>query len=210
MIIKIGVIKGGSVSFIARLHEWEERKITYYHRQQELTIVRKLILCLGIAALTGVSAQIRIPLPFTPVPITGQVLVVLLAGITLGSRYSGLSMLLYLALGAVGLPWFANFSSGIPIGPSAGYIYGFVPAALLIGWLAARYSGKMSSLILAVIMLLGVGVIYLCGAVNFALYMKTDIVRTLYCAVIPFIPVDIVKAFIAAGVARLILPVKLT
>lgn len=196
------------MNVVPTLHTWEEKKVAYYHWFQELAFTKKLFLCLGMAAITGISAQIRIPLPFTPVPITGQVLIVLLAGITLGSVYGGLSMLLYLALGAAGVPWFANFAGGIPIGPSAGYIYGFIPAALFIGWIPALRSQRISFIKLIGIMLTGVGIIYLCGAVNFALFMKTGMPRTLLLAVLPFIPIDIVKAFIAAGVARLIIPTE--
>ena len=85
-------------------------------------------------------AQVRIPLPFTPVPITGQTFAVLLVGAVLGSRRGAASLLLYLMQGLVGLPFFAGGTSGLAIllGPTGGYLVGFIVAAYLVGLLAAR------------------------------------------------------------------------
>ena len=89
----------------------------------------------GFAVLTAVLAQLRVPLPFTPVPITGQTFAVLLAGAVLGARRGFLSQVTYLALGAAGLPAFAG---GSLAGPTAGYLWSFPAAALLLGWMVER------------------------------------------------------------------------
>src|SRR3989338_2599379 len=87
------------------------------------------------AALTGAVAWFKIPLPFTPVPITLQTLMVLLSGAVLGAYYGGLSMIVYLILGAIGLPVFAGGSSGIPalLGPTGGYLLSYPVAAFVVG-----------------------------------------------------------------------------
>ncbi len=99
-----------------------------------------MVLCALFAALTGVGALIAIPLPFTPVPITLQTFFIFLAGALLGKYLGALSQLIYLLLGVVGLPVFAKGSSGIGalLGPSGGYLVGFIPAAFLVGYLLER------------------------------------------------------------------------
>ncbi|HXJ91941.1 MAG TPA: biotin transporter BioY [Terriglobia bacterium] len=89
----------------------------------------------GFGLLTAVLAQLRLPLPFTPVPITGQTFGVLLAGAVLGARRGLLSQVTYLALGAAGLPVFAG---GSLIGPTAGYLWSFPAAAFLLGGMVER------------------------------------------------------------------------
>jgi biotin transport system substrate-specific component len=85
-------------------------------------------------------AQVAIPLPFSPVPITGQTFAVLLVGVLLGSRRGGLGVLLYLLEGAAGLPFFAGGTAGLArlAGPTGGYLVGFVVAAIVVGLLAER------------------------------------------------------------------------
>lgn len=101
---------------------------------------RDAALVAGFALLTALAAQISIPLGFTPVPITGQTFAVLLAGGTLGAWRGGVSQLLYVALGAVGLPFYADGEGGwtAATGATGGYLLGFVVAAALIGWMAER------------------------------------------------------------------------
>ena len=88
-----------------------------------------------MAALTAVGAQISIPLPFTPVPFTLQVPMVVLSGLLLGVRYGALSQVVYLLLGAIGLPVFAKFSAGLGIilGPTGGYLVSYPFAAAVAG-----------------------------------------------------------------------------
>ncbi|MCL0053110.1 biotin transporter BioY [Dehalococcoidales bacterium] len=88
----------------------------------ELSIPKKLVLALGFACLTGLVAQVKFPVPWSPVPITGQTFAVLLAGVLLGRWWGGVSMAIYAGLGFIGLPWFAV---GGLASPTGGYIIGF-------------------------------------------------------------------------------------
>ena len=105
-------------------------------RRRELDIA---LIALG-SLVVAVAAQIAIPLPWTPVPISGQTLGVLLVGASLGWRRGSLSLALYLAEGAAGLPVFAGGAAGVVhlMGPSGGYLWSFPFAAALVGWLADR------------------------------------------------------------------------
>ncbi len=179
------------------------RKTFYFEWLLELSWSKKVGLSLLFALITGIFAQIRIPLGFTPVPVTGQVFIVLLSGVLLGSIYAGLSMSFYLFFGALGVPWFAGFRSGIAIGPTLGYLFGFVPAAIFIGIFAHRNRHLLNQII---VMAVGILVIYFIGALNFAILMKTNFSTTMKMAVLPFIPFDIAKAIIAGFVSRAILP----
>lgn len=178
-------------------------KELYFKWIAELNWVKKLGLSLCFAGITGIFAQIRIPLPWTPVPVTGQVFAVLLSGILLGSFYGGMSMVFYLALGALGIPWFAGLRSGLMPGPTLGYLIGFVPAAIFVGFFAHKNRHLIEQIL---IMLLGILIIYFIGGLNFAVVMKANFSATLKMAVLPFIPFDLAKAILVGFVSRLILP----
>lgn len=188
------------------LNNLEFRKESYYNWLYDLAWTKKLLLSLAMAGITGIAAQIRIPLPFTPVPVTGQIMAILLSGIILGKLYGGFSMLFYLLIGFVGIPWFSGLTCGLPIGPTTGYIIGFIPAALFIGWITERFKITHRFLSLIGVMMIAVFIVYFFGALHLAIFMKTSLKQTMVMAVLPFIPVDIFKAFIAAGIARALLP----
>ncbi|MEO0156926.1 MAG: biotin transporter BioY [candidate division WOR-3 bacterium] len=177
--------------------------VAYFRWLKELSLIKKIELSLLFALFTGIFAQIRIPLGFTPVPVTGQVFVVLLSGVLLGGFYGGLSMIFYITLGAIGIPWFAGFRAGLNPGPTIGYLLGFIPAAIFIGLLAHRHKKLLSQIL---IMLFGVLLIYFIGALNFAFLLKTNFLTTIKLAVLPFIPFDIMKAILAGILSRVILP----
>ena len=153
------------------------------------------------AAITALAARITIPLPFTPVPITLQTLVVVLAGLVLGARSGAASQLLYLGLIAVGLPLDANgMGAAAFFGPTAGYLIGFVPAAFVAGWLAERFSAGNSwgNFVAAIA---GMLVIYLCGASWLTVWLGSW-QKAWLGGVVPFILIDLGKAVIAASVAE--------
>ncbi len=155
------------------------------------------ILCLvGGSLFVALTAQVAIPLPFSPVPITGQTLAVLLTGVLLGSRRAGLSISLYLLQGAAGLPVFAGGKAGIAhlLGPTGGYLLGFVPAAMLAGWLAEKgWDRRFGTAFTAV--LLGNVVIYIFGLPWLAYFVGIE--RVLVAGCLPFIPGDLMKALLA-------------
>ena len=158
-----------------------------------------LLVSLG-AGLIAASAQVSIPLPFTPVPITGQTFSVLLVGAGLGTVRGGASGLLYVALGVAGAPVYADGAHGgtVITGASGGYLIGFPVAAALTGWLAERrWDRRFSSAIGA--MLTGNVVIYLFGLPWLAVVLDADLDTTLELGLYPFIPGDVVKLYLAAA-----------
>lgn len=161
-------------------------------------LVTDISLVVGGAALTGLLAQVAIPL--WPVPITGQTLAVLLVGSTLGASRGALSMLAYALVGVAGVPWFSDSGHGIAwlLGSSGGYIVGFILAAALTGWLAQRQWDR-KFLHAAVTFLAGSGVVFLIGLPWLAVVTGADLVQTLQWGLVPFIPGGIVKALVAAA-----------
>lgn len=170
------------------------------------TRITTIGLMVGFALLTAIAAQITIPVPGTPVPITGQTFAVLLAGAALGSRAGAGSQAIYWALGAIGLPFYAEASGGweVATGATAGYLVGFIVAAWIVGALAERgQDRRVWSAIPA--FLAGNAVIYLFG-VPWLLYSVeafSTMPEALAAGFTPFVIGDIVK-IVAAG---LLLPV---
>lgn len=146
--------------------------------------------------LVALLAQVSIPLPFTPVPVTGQTLAVLLVGGALGSRLGGLSMLVYLLEGAIGLPVFANHAAGLPMGPTGGYLVGFVLEAAVVGWLAERgWDRSVLKSILA--MVIGEVVLYAIAVPWLGIYVGFP--HAVPLGFTPFVLGDALKLMIAGG-----------
>ncbi len=155
-------------------------------------------LVLAGSLLIALSAQVAIPLPFSPVPVTGQTMAVLLVGALLGSRRGSLAVLVYIAQGLAGMPVFAGGAAGPArlLGPTGGYLVGFVLAAYLVGLLAERgWDRRVGTT--AAAMALGNMVIYAVGALWLAVFVG-GLVPALTAGVLPFIPGDLVKIAAAA------------
>jgi biotin transport system substrate-specific component len=160
-------------------------------------LVRDALLVAGAAGFIGLLAQISIHLSFTPVPITGQTLGVLLAGTALGWRRAGAALLLYAVAGVAGVPWFADHSSGYA-SASFGYIIGFLAAAVLCGYLAER--GADRSVLRSVpAMLAAEVVIYAFGLTWLAIDLHLGASATIAAGLTPFLAGDAIKAALAAG-----------
>jgi biotin transport system substrate-specific component len=159
--------------------------------------LRNALLVVGASLVTAALARIAIPLPWTPVPVTGQTFAVLLTGMALGSRRGALAMALYLAEGAAGLPVFAGGAAGPAalLGPTGGYLLAFPLAAALTGFLAERGWDRRGLTTLAA-MLIGSGVIFACGVSWLARFVPPA--QLLGTGLLPFIPGDVVKASLAA------------
>ena len=159
--------------------------------------LRNALLIMGASVMTALAAQIAIPLPWTPVPVTGQSFAVLLTGMVLGSRRGFLALALYLAEGAAGLPVFAGGGAGtaLLLGPTGGYLIAFPLAAALTGFLAERsWDRRLLSTLAA--MLIGSSVIFAGGLAWLARFVPPG--QLLVTGLIPFIPGDVVKALLAA------------
>jgi biotin transport system substrate-specific component len=188
--------------------KFESVKYNFFKWRFESTFANKVVLAFGFACLTGLLAQIRFYLPYTPVPVTAQVFAVLLSGVILGKWYGGLSQGLYAGIGAAGLPWFNGLKGGMDVlsGVTGGYIIGFIAAALVIGWLTDRYVRCRSFIGLFSIMLLGIALIYLFGVVQLLLVLGVNAQRAIELGALPFIGVDVYKALIAAAIAAAVTP----
>jgi biotin transport system substrate-specific component len=160
-------------------------------------LVRSIALVIGGAVFVGLTAQVAIPLPFTPVPLTLQTFSVLLVGAALGSVRGAASMALYLLAGVVGVPWFANQQSGWAFA-SFGYIVGFVAAAWLVGRLAERGADRRVVPTIGM-MALGNVVIYVFGVAGLMLLADLPLSTALAKGVVPFLIGDVIKILLAAG-----------
>jgi biotin transport system substrate-specific component len=150
-------------------------------------------LVLAFSLFTGLMAHIAIPLPFTPVPITGQTFAVLLCGALLGARLGTASMLAYLAEGIIGLPVFAV----APGAASYGYLAGFVVAAFVVGWLADRgWTKDLPRTVVA--MIAGEVAIYIFGLAWLARFVPAS--QVLALGLFPFLIGDALKLLAAAAV----------
>jgi len=156
----------------------------------------KAVLVLAGSALIALAAQLRIPLPFSPVPVTGQTFAVLLVAASLG-RLGLASVIAYLIEGAIGLPVFAGGASGVAYmtGPTGGYLIGFALAAAIVGSAAERGWDRQLVTALAA-MLIGEVAIYACGLAWLARFPLP--VSLLDAGLIPFIPGDLLKMVLAA------------
>jgi biotin transport system substrate-specific component len=166
-------------------------------RQDRPVVLRSLILVAFGTALLTMSAKVNLPLPY--VPMTLQTLVVLMIGAAYGWRLGTATVVAYLAEGALGLPVFAGPVGGIAplIGPTAGYLFGFVPAALATGWLSQRgWDRSMVWLFVA----MGIGHVLILGAgfMWLAFGMKLGVDKAWLVGIVPFIAASLLKNALGA------------
>ncbi len=187
-------------------------KFDIFKWRYELSIPWKLVLIFGIAGLTGLLAQIRFPIPWSPVPITGQTFAVLLAGVLLGRWWGGASLAIYAGLGFMGVPWFAGWASGF--GATGGYIIGFILAALFLGHFTDKYIRSRSFFsMLGLMIFANCILIYIPGLIWLGLWLKmvagapaASLAALLGMGLLPFIIGDVTKAAMAAAIARGVTP----
>ena len=155
---------------------------------------------LGFALAVAAASQIAIPLPWTPVPVTLQPMLVILAGMWLGPLAGAGSMLLYLAAGATGLPVFTPMGApGLArfVGPTGGYLLAYPAAAYVSGVLARRATSLNGRWMAGVA---GIAVIF-CGGITQLALLSGSFTRAVHLGVTPFAALDIVKAFVAAAIS---------
>ena len=165
--------------------------------EQQTMKIQDLTLIALMAALTWILGPMSITLPFTPVPISFTNLVIYFAVMVIGMKRGTISYLVYLLIGAVGLPVFSGFSGGLAklAGPTGGYLVGFIFLALISGFFVEKFSGNI---VMAVIgMVLGTAVTYAFGTIWLCAQMHLTFVQGLYAGVIPYLPGDAAKIVIA-------------
>ncbi|MFC2949196.1 biotin transporter BioY [Virgibacillus sediminis] len=160
--------------------------------------LRTLLNCSIFAAITAILAQVEIPLPL--IPISGQTLAVGIAATILGSRHGAIAMVVYATIGAIGLPVFAGFSGGpqVLVGPSGGYIFGFIAAAYLTGLVLEKTKFTLPMALVANIV--GMIVTLIFGTIQLKIVMDLSWNAALAAGVYPFIAVGLVKAFLASWI----------
>jgi len=160
--------------------------------------LRMMIVTALFAAIIGVLAQVTIPLPL--VPITGQTLAIGLAATILGAKYGTISVLVYLGLGAVGIPVFAQMSGGLGslFGPTGGFLFGFIPTAFIIGYYLEKTSFTVANAIIANV--IGMFVALTFGTVWLKVIANLSWTGAIMGGFVPFILVGVIKAALAAWV----------
>jgi len=163
-----------------------------------------VVTILAATGLTALAAQISIPIPGTPVPVTGQTFAVLLTAAALGPIRGGLAQFLYVALAFLGLPVLADHKGGasVVLGATGGYLLGFIVAAVAVGWLARRgFSSKPLAVFVSFIV--GSAIIYSFGVVWLALSTGQSLGWAISKGMVPFLLGDLLKALLAAGLLPL-------
>ncbi|MDQ0156678.1 biotin transporter BioY [Robertmurraya andreesenii] len=164
--------------------------------------LRSMIITALFAAIIGVMAQLTIPLPL--IPITGQTLAIGLAATILGSRYGTISVLLYLAIGSAGVPVFAEFSAGISklVGPTGGFLVGFIPAAFVIGFYMEKLGFTMINAIIANI--IGMFITLSFGTIWLQISLDLTWTAAMASGFTPFLIVGVIKALLASWIGIIV------
>lgn len=194
-----------------KIHEMQTSWYTWRNNANTITMV---LLSFLVACFTGLMAQVTMAIPWSPVLISFQTFAVLLAGVFLGGKWGGFSMLLYTILGIIGMPWFTSMNHGLEwiLSASGGYIIGFIIAATFIGYVFDHYNNARKPVQTVILMLIAnFVVIYIPGLLGLYNFMLgTGKVLTmpelLLAGLVPFIIGDLFKIAIASGISTSILP----
>jgi biotin transport system substrate-specific component len=186
-----------------------------YERFNESNTITKIVFSFLMACITGLMAQIVIPLPWTPVPITAQTFAVLCSGLFLGKRYGCLSQILYVVLGIAFIPWFGGMTGGLDVvlGSTGGYFVGFIIASYFIGYITEKYADARNfTRMFAVISIANFALIYIPGLIGLAVWTyltkgaTLGVVDLLLMGLVPFIFGDLIKIAGTAGLSKVFLP----
>ena len=159
---------------------------------------KQMVLIALMTAVTCVLGPLSIPLPFSPVPISLTNFAIFLAIFVLGMKNGTISFIIYLLLGAVGVPVFSSFRGGFQVlaGPTGGYLIGFIFLALIMGFALDHFDRKLVPTIIG--MIIGMAVCYAFGTVWLAKLLSLSFKEGLMMGVIPYLPGDAAKIIIAA------------
>jgi biotin transport system substrate-specific component len=189
------------------------------HRAHNKTIARRLLMALCMAAVIGLAAQIRIYTPWSPVPVTGQTFAVLLAGAVMRRNWGGITLAVYIMLGLCGVPWFvpqtgmAPFTAGGMshlLGPTGGYLAGFVAAAIFIGHFREERANDGLLKSLALMLFASLVIIYVPGLIWLGFWLNAtgsapvSWLSVMAMGALPFVAGDIMKAGLAALASKVI------
>ncbi len=187
----------------------------FFDWSRSLVTAKKFILAAAVACVTGLSAQLRVNLPWTPVPITLQTFFVLLAGVLLGRNWGGISQIIYVGAGISGIPWFTGGIGGYGVifGPTGGYLIGFILTAFFLGYFIDTHVKSRSFVNIFLLMLFAnFFLIYIPGLIQLGIYFhlikgaSPGLYPLLTMGFLPFVAGDLIKVVLASCVASGILP----
>jgi biotin transport system substrate-specific component len=192
-----------------------EKRHSLFKWRSETSNANKLVMAFFMACITGLMAQIIIPLPWTPIPITAQTFAVLIAGILLGRYWGGLSMVIYLLIGFVGVPWFTGMTGGIGVitGATGGFLIGFILTALFLGYFSDNYiNARGFKSMLVLLLVSNFAFIYIPGLIGLGAWLYVvngtipGIWTLLAMGLLPFLIGDLIKIGGAAALAKAVTP----
>jgi len=202
---------------VLNFENYYQTRYTMFKWRINTSLANKLIIAFFLACITGIMAQIIIPLPWTPVPITAQTFAVLMSGIVLGRWWGGISQAMYLVVGLAGVPWFAGFTAGynILLGANGGYLIGFILAAIFLGYFSDHYvNSRNFKPMLALMLLANFAIIYIPGLLGLGLWLYLvkgsypTLLSLISLGLLPFLIGDLVKIGGAAAFTKAITPKK--
>lgn len=192
---------------------FENMKHDFYTWREHAGMEKKAALALGFAVLTALAAQVRVYLPWTPVPVTGQTLSIFLGALVLGRWWGGISALLYLSLGFMGLPVFAGMKGGMAVilGPTGGYLMGMMLSAFFLGSMADHSPSMRKAMNLGILMALAnLVLVYGLGLVQLYFWSmavtgsQLTLAALVSAGFLPFIAGDMVKIGAATLLGRML------
>jgi biotin transport system substrate-specific component len=190
---------------------------TTWRQSRQLSWIKKIALSLGVACLIGLLAQTRILLPWSPVPITGQTFGVFIGAILLGQWWGGVSLAFYVGLGIAGVHWFNGGTGGLAavVGPTGGYLIGFILAALFLGYFVDKYvKARSFGILLGLMLFADLVFVFVPGLLQLHFWLGSagkntiGFYQLLTMGLLPFIPGEIIKATAGAGAAWALSPKK--
>jgi biotin transport system substrate-specific component len=187
----------------------EALKWQAFHWRKNSSLSAKLFLSLGGAMVIGLSSLLKVYLPWTPVPLTGQTFSVLLMGLLLGADTGAAATMIYLLLGGMGLPWFTQAGGwSVFAGPTGGYLIGFVFASFMVGYFTDRFNSarRMPGLLF---LMAAANLVFIHGLGMVGLSLATGIKSPLALFAmgsLPFIAGDLIKIVAAVAAARILAP----
>ena len=161
-----------------------------------------------MAAIISVLGPLSVPLPFTPVPVSFTIMAVYLTSYLLGSKTGTLSVIIYILVGLAGLPVFSGFTGGAAklIGPTGGYIIGFIFIAIIGGFFVDKFKGNFFLSLLG--MAIGTAICYLFGSLWLAYQASMNLKQALLAGVVPYVALDCAKMVIAVLLGKQVKPLK--
>ena len=171
------------------------------------TNLRMTVYCALFTALIIVGAYISIPIPISPVPVTLADFFVMVAGLFLGFKYGLLSVGLYLGLGILGFPVFANGTSGLAVllGPTGGFLLGYLFLVATVGYMSSKIE-KSSLIVDLIVILLGNVLLYILGITWLKIVLGTSWTASIAIGLTPFIPGTVIKIIVVLALGRMLLP----